>query len=124
MIIYILIIAGLILHHASFRMSGISQYYISKDGTDAVRGIFILLIMASHFTQYITAYPLPADVFYMRLRTFLGQFVVCMFLFYSGYGVTLSFAEKGDVYRKQFPRKRILRTLLIFDLAVAFYYIV
>ena len=124
MIIYVLIIAGLILHRASFRKGGISQYYISKEGTDAVRGIFILLIMASHFTQYILAYPLPADVFYMRLRTFLGQFVVCMFLFYSGYGVTLSFAEKGEAYRKQFPRKRILRTLLIFDLAVVFYYIV
>ncbi|MBO5570169.1 MAG: hypothetical protein J6A79_14715 [Clostridia bacterium] len=124
MIVWILILILLSLGKASFCKKGITQYYISREGTDAVRGIFILLILASHFVQYVPALTLPVDTYYLRLRTFLGQFVVSMFLFYSGYGVTLSFAEKGEKYRKSFLKKRILNTLLVFDLAVVFYFIV
>jgi len=105
MIVWILILVLLSLWKASFCKKGISQYYISREGTDAVRGIFILLILASHFIQYVPVLTLPIDTYYLRLRTFLGQFVVSMFLFYSGYGVTLSFAEKGEKYRKTFLKK-------------------
>ena len=124
MIIWILIIAVLCLWKASFCKSGITEYYISRDGTNAVRGIFILLILASHFIPYVSVLTQPLDTCYLRIRTFLGQFVVTMFLFYSGYGVTLSFEEKGEQYKRTFLVKRVLHTLLIFDLSIPFYFTV
>ena len=54
----------------------------------------------------------------MHIRSELGQLVVVMFLFYSGYGVMESYAKKGRDYVKSFPKKRILTTLLNFDIAV------
>ena len=124
MIIWILIIVVLIFYKASFYKSGISLNHISKENTDAVRGIFILLVFASHFSQYVPAYTLPLDTMYWRIRIFLGQFVVCMFLFYSGYGVTLSLTEKGTAYQNAFLRRRVLNTLLIYDLSQVIFFLV
>lgn len=48
----------------------------------------------------------------------MGQLVVALFFFYSGYGVMKSFMAKGDFYLGTYPRKRLLTTLLNFDVAV------
>lgn len=117
MIFWVLFVAGLAVFGSRFHREGLYAGYISKDSTDAVRGIFILLILASHFSQYVPEYTAPIDVLYRKVYTMLEQLVVCMFLFYSGYGVMLSLREKGETYRKDFPRKRILRTLLVYDLS-------
>ena len=51
----------------------------------------------------------------------LGQMLVVMFLFYSGYGVMESIKTKGSKYVDSIPRKRVLTTLLNFDVAVLVY---
>lgn len=124
MILWILFLVGLALFRSSYTLKTISDSYISKDNSDAVRGLFILMIMASHFSQYVPAYTEPLDTVYAAFNTHFGQCVVTMFLFYSGYGVTLSFAAKGKAYRASFLRRRLLSTLLIFDLSLLFYYFV
>ena len=48
----------------------------------------------------------------------MGQLVVSVFLFYSGYGVMKSLMMKGNVYLDKFPKSRLLTTLLNFDIAV------
>lgn len=115
MILYVAVIALLALQGMKLRLRSFNEDYLSKDSANAVRGIFILLIFASHFTTYVSPFTAPMDVAYWRIRVFLGQAVVTAFLFYSGYGVALSVQKGGDAYVRAMPRKRILPTLLIYD---------
>lgn len=121
MILYVGMIFALLLAGGRPRIRGLHEGYLSKESTDAVRGVFILLIFASHFAQYIDPLTLPMDLAYGRIRTALGQAVVTCFLFYSGYGVALSADKKGQDYVRDIPRRRILSTLLTYDCAVLLY---
>ncbi|MBR0350012.1 MAG: acyltransferase family protein [Clostridia bacterium] len=99
-----------------------NQDYISMSNTTAVKGVFVFLIFMSHFLQYYT----PVDAFdmqYKAIRVFIGQLVVVMFFFYSGYGILESVKRKGTDYIKGFPVNRILKTLLHLDLALVLYII-
>lgn len=116
MVIYLVLIGLLILIPSKLQLRGINNTYLSKESCNAVKGVFILLIFASHFAnKYGSGYTNVLDVTYWKIRMALGQCVVAHFLFYSGYGVMLSAARKGKNYIKEFPRKRILHTLLIYD---------
>lgn len=53
----------------------------------------------------------------------IGQLLVASFLFYSGYGVMTSIKKKGADYVRSIPKKRILQTLLNFDVAVCLFII-
>lgn len=90
--------------------------YIAKDSTGAIKGIFVFLVFMSHFIQYYNA----AIAFNhpYTLRNYLGQLIVTMFLFYSGYGIYESFKRKGVDYIRAFPKNRFLKTLLHLDLAL------
>ncbi len=99
-----------------------NQNYMSRDNTTAIKGIFVFLVFMSHFIQYYemsTVFDNP----YKLVRTFLGQLVVVMFLFYSGYGIYESVKRKGTDYIKSFPTQRVLKTLLHLDLAVMLFFI-
>lgn len=54
----------------------------------------------------------------------LGQLMVVMFLFYSGYGVAESIKKKGLNYIHSIPRRRILPTIVKFDFAVCLFLII
>lgn len=101
---------------------------MAKERTDAIKGIFILLVFQSHSLKYICkcGYQFDAlgdSLFYSFFMGFT-QLVVVMFLFYSGYGVCESFKRKGLVYAKKMPRHRLLGTLLNYDVAVVIFVIV
>lgn len=49
--------------------------------------------------------------------------MVVMFLIYSGYGIMESFCRKKEDYIKSFLRKRVLKTLVHFDIAVALFFL-
>lgn len=121
MIFYVALVALLALWRSKFCLRGFNENYLTKEGTDAVRGIFILLIFAAHFNGYVDLTIAPLDIFYQKFWRAMGQAVVTCFLFYSGYGVALSAKEKGDAYVRAMPQKRILPTLLIFDCSVILY---
>jgi len=53
----------------------------------------------------------------------MGQLIVVMFLFYSGYGVMRSIQIKGMDYVRDIPKHRILNVLLNFDVAVLLFLI-
>lgn len=53
----------------------------------------------------------------------LGQSVVVVFLFYSGYGIMLSICQKGSDYVRSMPTKRVLKVLLHFDIAIMLFLI-
>lgn len=124
MILFFILIFCLIL--ASFKgIKGYNEYYLSYDMTNAVKGIFILLVFMRHANQYIlgSGYDFNSygDALLLNINSCLGQSIVTLFLFYSGYGVMESIKKKGDEYITSFPRKRVLSLLINFDIAVLLY---
>lgn len=96
---------------------------LSMETTNSIRGLFIMLVFLSHFTQYYT-YTAEIDILGKRISLWLGQLIVVMFMFYSGYGVLESIKKKGSGYVSSFPKNRVLKTLVHFDLAVLIFFIV
>lgn len=112
----------LTLYRLRFSGRGFNVDYLSKEKTDSIKGIFILMIVITHSLGYINASSYQFNQFgdglSMRFLSHLGQLVVVMFLFYSGYGVGESYKRKGSEYVKNIPRHRLLTTLLNFDVAI------
>lgn len=97
--------------------------YISKERTNAIKGIFVLLVFLSHYSQYVKLdgfYDKP----YLVLQQHLNQMVVAMFLFYSGFGIAEAIKRKGFAYIKTIPTKRFLSVLINFDIAIVLFLII
>lgn len=88
------------------------QDYIGREQCENIKGIFILCVFFSHFMQYV------GKMGGAVIDLHLGQMMVTLFLFYSGFGVMESIRVKGDAYVRQMPYKRMLTTFLNFDVAV------
>lgn len=71
------------------RLSKPDEDYLSKEQTGAVRGIFTCIIFFSHLKQYIT-FEMSIDVLYGSILGYIGQLMVVIFFFYSGYGIAQS----------------------------------
>ncbi len=95
---------------------------MSPQKTGAVKGVFVIIVVLSHLRQYITldtsAYNLP----FQKFMVFLGQLMVVVFLFYSGYGVLLGL-QKKDGYAVSIITKRAPKVLLHFDIAVIIFFV-
>lgn len=99
-----------------------NEEYLSKEYTNKIKGIFLFFVFISHFISYkIVLSKGIVDTVGVKFIKTLGQLMVTMFLFYSGYGIMAS-SEKEN-YVKNMPRKRILSTLINFDFAVIIYMI-
>ncbi len=96
--------------------------YLSKNNTSCVKGLFILIVFYSHFLSY-TEVNLSKDFIMSDIRMFLGQLMVTLFLFYSGYGVFESIKTKKD-YIKKMPKNRIFKTWLHFIIVVFIFLII
>lgn len=82
--------------------------YLSKENTKGMKGLFVVLILFSHYAQYVTLDSVW-DAPYLALRVHLNQMVVAPFLFYSGYGIMKSIQCKGKSYVKSIMKKRFPR---------------
>ena len=100
------------------RLVGRNEAYLDKVTTSTVNGFFICVVFLVHFAQYCSDY-YPNSVSHL-----IRQLVVVSFLFYSGYGCAIQYRSKGRDYLTTFPRKRILTTLVNFDIAVCMFIIV
>lgn len=120
------VLAVLVLYFATARYAGRGFHadYAGKDAILSLKGVFILLILASHFCGYgpkavAKTLPLAWDAsVYAWIQSALGQMVVVPFLFFSGYGVFISLRDKGGEYFAGFPVKRVLSVLFRFDLVM------
>ena len=120
MTVSLLLIGLLCLPGLKITPKGFSSSYMDIPDTNRIKGIFILMVFLSHFSTYVTL-SAPIDGVYLRLQHMLGQLVVANFLFFSGFGIRESLERKGSAYLRAMPRRRILRILLQFDLAVLLY---
>lgn len=129
MIVFYFLLGVLFLSHLRCQRTGFYTDYLSIDTTNAVKGIFIALVFIKHVTPYVidSGY-LFEDNFWNRaflsVNASVGQWIVAMFLFYSGYGIMESIKKKGITYLEAIPRKRILTTLINFDIAVSLFAII
>ena len=127
MIIYLAIL--IILACLGVKKSSSQDMCLKKEQTDAIKGLFIMIVFYCHIIPYLTSagvqfspiLDIPANHLVCQ-RT--GQLMVVMFLFYSGYGVTESIQSKGKEYIKSIPLKRILSTLINYDIAIVIIFII
>lgn len=134
MIIFVLIVGLICLYKMQFAFSkknkpllqgGIYNDYLSIDKTNSIKGIFVPLIVLSHALGYITLdYNIFNRLFDVAMYRFMGQGIVAMFLFYSGYAMMLSGMKKGRAYIKSIPAKRCFRVWLHFAVAIVLFVIV
>ena len=89
----------------------------SNPNSICIKGIFAIIIFISHCLSYFTEQHIYLDAPMAKLITIIGQLMVTMFFFYSGYGIMQSYNEKPE-YIKSFPKNRILKTLIHFDVAI------
>ena len=106
----------------SVKRSGFYDDFMERKQTDAIKGLFILMVFLSHAMLEVLASGFrpvdTVDLIGYRLRSGFGQLVIVLFFFYSGYGVMEAIRKKGQDYLDHFPRHGVLTTLLNFDVAV------
>lgn len=117
MIVLFLILYGLMARSMKVCKGGIYEDYLSKENTQSIKGVFIIIVFMSHVRGY-AEYSAISDQFVISILDYLGQFMVAMFLFCSGYGVFESFKRKGDQYINSFPKNRIRNTYFDFVIAL------
>ena len=103
------------------KFSSFHPDYMGTAQTGSIKGIFAMIILFSHLRSYLTV-TAPADLLYCTVLDLIGQLMVTLFFFYSGYGILESFRHKPD-YMGSFFKNRILKTLLHFDMAVLLFLI-
>ena len=116
----LIIIPGLKWHNLGFRSD-----YIGKEQCNGIKGIFIIVVFFRHIVPYLTksGYEMSGklDILYNGINFCIGQLLVVMFFFYSGFGVMESIQNKGKNYVNAIPKRRILSTLINYDIAVCCY---
>jgi len=90
------------------KIKGFNQYfndYMELKNTNAIKGIFVWMIVLSHYRGY---YKSNKIYIYRTILNYLGQKMVSLFLFYSGFGIYESIKNKGIKYIRTLPRKIII----------------
>lgn len=93
--------------------------YMSRENTTAIQGVFVFLVFFRHFSEYIS-FNGSFDNFAFEFNNMMGQLLVTLFLFYSGYGIMEAISSKGKGYLKKLPQK-IFKLLLRFDIVVVLF---
>lgn len=122
-IIFILLIF-ITLYKCRFIKDGINEDYVSIETTKRINGIFVILVFLSHSIQYINYSSSWIDSYGKFVISNIGQLMVTTFLFFSGYGIYESIKAKKEKYINTIPKKRILSTLIKFDIAVLIFGVV
>ncbi len=114
-LIAITLLAPPISFHKSF-----NKNYLDREAILPIKGFFVVLVFFSHFKSYVTLSDSFMDTSFARILGIIGQLMVAMFLFYSGYGIYTSFLKRED-YIKTFLRRRFLPVWLSFAVCVVLF---
>lgn len=116
---FILYLILFLLVIVSVRRRDTTAVWVSKNDAAVVKGVAILLVFLAHSRCYFEYDPTNLmHAYAWKVAGYIGQLMVVPFLFFSGYGVAVAFSEKGEEYRRQFWRRRILPVAVNFDIAV------
>ena len=87
--------------------------YLTKDSSNAIRGIFIVLIFTSTFIgtmSSINAFDGPMVYFVKNYE----QLLYVPFFFFSGFGIFETFKNNGREYARKIPLQQILRHFIAY----------
>ena len=118
MIVWLAALAALTLFRV--RIEGFHEGFLDRQTTDSIKGVFILIVLLSHVRSYVSAGEGVLNSAYNAFFVWLGQLMVAMFLFYSGYGCFESYKNKKN-YLSSFLKNRVCKTLFHFALAVSLF---
>lgn len=123
MFIFVIALLALSLFGIKLQKNNDKNSFMDRDNTLSIIGIFTILIFLTHICQllnitYQTAGNLLDKMGALSLGLF-GEQVVAPFLFYSGFGIALSFSLK-ERYLIKFPFIRIFKIILCFLFIVFF----
>ena len=126
-ILWYVLLPALCLWGAKLKRNGFYRDNLGKEQCNAIKGISIYLVLTGHMLGYITSckqwnpHLLQNRLFSFIDGVFVSQLMVVMFMFYTGFGLMESLKKIGENYIRTFPRNRILKVLLNFDVAVLAY---
>jgi len=92
----------------NIKIKGSNSYYkdyMALENTSPIKGIFVWLIIMSHYKNY---YKSKSLYICNQIISCLGQKMVSLFLFYSGYGIFESIKRKGINYVNSLPKKSLI----------------
>ena len=118
MVAFYLVLFAIIFWGVHWKRVGFFDDNLGKNQCTAIKGIFIWIVFARHIGDYIPHADGALNIGYNIINVLVGQLLVVMFLFYSGYGVMQQIKRKGASYVKGMPRNRIVNTFVNFDIAV------
>ncbi len=101
-------------------IKGIDGDALSKERTTMINGIFVVIVLFSHFNSYATS-DIAVDKIYCLFFK-IGQLMVTPFLFYSGYGIFESIKNKKN-YINNFFKNRIVKLFVSVFLSLILYII-
>ena len=93
--------------------------YISKDSSNGIRGIFIVLIFCATFLNNFASKD-PMNMFDRPMQSFFNNFEQLLyvpFFFYSGFGIFETYKKLGKQYAKRIPLQQILRHFISYFIA-------
>lgn len=97
--------------------------YCSREMTASINGYFLTTVFMAHLIQYMPEELYgPLDLMYIEVNRALGQLIVAMFLFYSGFGIMESIRYKKG-YIVTFPKRRCLPFFVNFEIAALIYFV-
>lgn len=99
MIVYLLLLA--IVSSSGMRVVRWNEQYVGRYQTTCIKGFFIILVILNHANGYLIRSGNTFDLLYFFITSHIGQLMVVMFLFYSGYGIMESY-KKSDKYPRCF----------------------
>ena len=119
--IILLLVVIICLYKIKFAGKDFFDDYISKDQTNAINGLFVVLVFLRHFKTYIEID--AGDMIFGKVDTLLGQLIVVSFLFYSGYGIMVSINRNERGYITGFLFRRFFKVWYHFALAIVLFII-
>lgn len=122
MFLFFIILFVLSLFSLKIKWVGLDSQYLSKKNTQAIKGIFVIFVFLSHIRTY-ASYHSYFEQMTIQCLDYLGQLMVTLFLFYSGYGIFEAIKAKGQVYIDSIPKKRIGSTFIDFSFALVLFMI-
>lgn len=86
-------------------------FYLSKSVSNAIKIMAAVLVMLSHYSQYICANNLSDSLIFSIISSLGGYLGVALFFFLSGYGLMES-EKNSHLNAIKFLKKRLLKVYL------------
>lgn len=122
MIIFQFLLIAAIAYKIKYLRNEYADDYIAPHNTTLILGIMVVIVFFRHFSEQVVVNNFSSQIF-MMTEKLIGQLMVGVFLFYSGYGIMTSYMAKGNKYIQTMPYRRILKVLFNFDVAVILFLI-